>query len=111
MFATHVLKARLETAAILDGALQRDLVDLILPSATAALGDKADAACFDSVFTWADGLYPGFLYLAWRTTDGRHHCSIALEKDDLDRHGWMGVGASPALALASALVASIESDR
>lgn len=108
MFARPGLRVRLETAIALDEYLTRDLVEMIdgpCSDAQAALPKPPD---YDGVFAWAERIHPGFLYLAWRSVEGRHYCSMAMEEQDLDQHSWLGRGATPSLALAAALVSSLE---
>lgn len=107
MFRAHQVKERLETAMALDEGLLRNVAS-VLPVAIepppSALGTSEP---FDRLVRIVEQVHPGFLYLAWRSADGRHHCSIAMEEQELDRHAWLGNGATHGLALAAALVASV----
>jgi hypothetical protein len=108
MYANSHLKSRLEAAAKLDATLMRAVVDALPCLRTSGWPDQGADAAYDTVFQWAETVHHGFLYLSWRSTDARHHCSISLEEEDLDRHRWLGKRASPALALAAALVSSLD---
>lgn len=102
------LKNRLEAAVALDECLVHD-VRIFLNLQSKRDGELAGTEVdFAKVFSWAETVHPGFIYLCWRNKDGRHHCSLALDEQDLDSHRWLGAGASIALAMAAALVASID---
>lgn len=100
------LRRHLATAARLDEPLSRAVAE-ILPKVAQCCFGKASPPDFDDIFRCVEQVHPGFLYLAWRNHDGRHHCSIAMDEQDLDRHSWLGMGSSPVLALTAALVASL----
>lgn len=100
------LRRHLATAARLDESLSRAVAEMLPEEARSCFGG-GQPLHFDDIFRCVEQVHPGFLYLAWRNHDGLHHCSIALDEQDLDRHSWLGAGASPVLALTAALVASL----
>jgi hypothetical protein len=67
-----------------------------------------DLLDFDRVYNAVQKVHGDFLYLLWRTDDREHKCSIALTESDLDLHVWLGTGNTPALALAAALLKSLQ---
>jgi hypothetical protein len=63
---------------------------------------------FDRVYRAVQDVHGDFLYLLWRTEERQHKCSLALTEGDLDLHVWLGTGDTPALALAAALLKSVQ---
>jgi hypothetical protein len=70
--------------------------------------DHRDIYDFDRVYSVVQKVHGDFLYLLWRTDDRHHKCSLALTESDLDLHVWLGTGETPALAMAAALLKSLQ---
>jgi hypothetical protein len=70
--------------------------------------DQNEICDFDRVYATAKRIHGDFLYLLWRVDDRDHKCSLALTESDLDLHVWLGTGDTPAIALAAALLKSLQ---
>jgi hypothetical protein len=104
------LKAEIEIARGWDVSLDEALADRVRATRGIILSPLVqDPGDFERIFGWVEQVHPQFVYLLWRTDNGRHHCSLAISEGDLDQHGWLGSGATASLAMGAALAGSLDS--
>jgi hypothetical protein len=107
MHAADELRRALGSANDFNEGLALEVLHYLVSQMHCQFSNQKEHGHFESLFSYAEQIHPGFRYLCWRQPDSRFRCSLALDEYDMDRHSWIGEAATPSLALASALLASL----